>query len=496
MNKLNKIKTATLAALALVVASCNSWLEIQPEDRIMSEELFKERAGFLVALNGVYASLNLPALYGENLTVGMVDVMGQYYDCRSMAGSGSSHRYSWDQIFSYTMSDPKARIAAIWSESYKLIGNCNVIIEQCGEGNPVLPDNYYRLIKGEALALRAWLHLDLLRLFGPVWSLKEEVAIPYVRSSDRAVQPLLTGEQVLALVIEDLKEASTLLSTVDPVLTEGPKNYPGEAIANGNDWNYRQHRLNYFAVRLVLARAYLWGGNKTEAGEVARDVIARANNPEKSFFPLTGVGLQGLVEDRVFSSEVFFALYNTSRTENIYNKFFAPTLSANSVLGMAGTVGSGRLFYAYDDQNDYRYKMWSPAVINGLNFCVSTKYEGPASDIMSYHYLIPLIRLSEAYLIAAECEEDVALAITNYLNPLRLARNCRDVEATTPEELTKLIDAEYLREFVGEGQFFYYFKRKEWLTIPDGAKANATTTITLATYKFPLPESEIYPRTE
>ncbi|MDR2131639.1 MAG: RagB/SusD family nutrient uptake outer membrane protein [Odoribacteraceae bacterium] len=488
MNKLNKIKTATLAAFALVVASCNSWLEVQPDDRIMSEDLFKDRAGFLVALNGVYASLNSPYLYGGHLTAGMIDVMGQYYDCSSMSGQGNGHDLSDFRGYSYVMTKPKELIDSVWRKSYKLIGDCNVIIERCGEGNPVLPDNYYRLIKGEAIALRAWLHLDLLRFFGPVWSLKEESAIPYVRSSDRAVQPLLTGEQALALVIEDLTEASTLLSTVDPVLTDGPKNYPGEAIANGNDWNYRQHRLNYFAVRLVLARAYLWGGNKTEAGKVARDVIARANNPERRFFPLTGVGLQGLVEDRIFSREVFFALYNTSRTEMIYNKFFAPTLSANSVLAMFANT-SERLPYTYDDQNDYRYKMWSPVVINGLKFSLSSKYgeSGP-------FHLIPLIRLSEAYLIAAECEEDVALAITNYLNPLRLARNCRNVTATTPEELTKLIDAEYLREFVGEGQFFYYLKRNERLAIPDGAKANATRTITRVQYKVPLPESETNPR--
>jgi hypothetical protein len=476
-------------ALLFASFSCSSWLEVAPDDRIMSEELFKDRAGFLVALNGVYAALNSPDLYGENLTVGMLDVMGQYYNVRGV----SLHDY-WDvATFGYTYTAVKTRGEAVWVNAYKLIGNCNAILEQCGEGNPVLPDNYYSMIKGEALALRAWLHFDLLRLFGPVWSNKTELAIPYMTSSDRATQAILPAEEVLALVVADLLEASNLLASVDPVLTEGPKFFAGEAIANGNDWNYRQLRLNYFAVRTILARAYLWDGDKTKAGEVARDVIVRANNPEHSLFPLTAPGSQGLVDDRIFSREVFFELYNTSRTEEIYNKRFSPDLSNPRVLGMSGGFGSGRVFYMFDDQNDYRYKMWSERTQEGLMLTLPLKYEARTTDITN---LVPLVRLTEAYFIAAECEENVQDALDKYLNPVRLARWSRDLVASTPEDLMKVIAAEYTREFFGEGQLFYFFKRHELLTIPDGTFADATKAMTLRNYVFPMPDSELYPRSE
>ena len=45
--------------------------------------------------------------------------------------------------------------------------NCNIIIEKCDAKREVLSDVYYGLYKGEAIALRAMLHLDMLRLFGP-----------------------------------------------------------------------------------------------------------------------------------------------------------------------------------------------------------------------------------------------------------------------------------------------------------------------------------------
>ena len=36
-----------------------------------------------------------------------------------------------------------------------------------------------------------------------------------------------------------------------------------------------------------------------------------------------------------------------------------------------------------------------------------------------YRYMIPLVRVSELYLIAAECESDVPTALEKYFNPLR-----------------------------------------------------------------------------
>ncbi len=50
------------------------------------------------------------------------------------------------------------------------------------------------------------------------------------------------------------------------MITEGAKNY-GEEVAS-NDMNYRQYRLNYFAINALMARAYLWSGNTQKAGSM------------------------------------------------------------------------------------------------------------------------------------------------------------------------------------------------------------------------------------
>ena len=79
----------------------------------------------------------------------------------------------------------------------------------------------------------------------------------------------------------------------------------------------------------------------------------------------------------------------------------------------------------------------------------------------------------------------------NYLNPLRVARNEMPLETTiSTTELRTQIQNEYIREFVGEGQTFFYFKRNESANIPTGTSATGTQTMQPGNYVIPLPDSE------
>lgn len=47
MNMIRNIKLGLIASVMLLFVSCNSWLEVDPDDRIMDNSLFKDREGFL-----------------------------------------------------------------------------------------------------------------------------------------------------------------------------------------------------------------------------------------------------------------------------------------------------------------------------------------------------------------------------------------------------------------------------------------------------------------
>ena len=486
MNMKDKIRLAVTMLLLGTLVSCNSWLDVKPEDRIMDDELFKDKDGYMIALNGIYSELNGTSLYGRNLTVGMIDVMAQYYNC-----SVAYHNFSLYMDYSYGQSSYKARFENIWLGLYSLIANCNAIIGHCGNGNSVLSDVYYNMIKGEAIGLRAMMHLDLLRMFGPIWSDtgKDVKCMPYMTRADRAVEPLLTADSVMWYIIKDLETASSLLSVVDPVITEGAKNY--DSGVGANDMNYRQYRMNYFAVNALIARAYLWSGNKEKAGEYARMVIEQVNKGSDPLFPLVDATYMGANSDRMFSPEVLFSLYNTSRKSVVYDVLFTYSLSTTSILSMAGKRETGRISITYDDENDYRYKMWESTVVNNTEVTYLTKFKDETrTGAEAYRYMMPLIRMSELYLIAAECETDVQKALDNYFNPLRFSRNCVNQNAIDEDALKNLIRAEYVREFIGEGQLFFYYKRNGLQNIPDGATVSSVKSMSLDSYVFPLPDGE------
>ena len=103
--------------------------------------------------------------------------------------------------------------------------------------------------------------------------------------------------------------------------------------------------------------------------------------------------------------------------------------------------------------------------------------------------MMPLIRMSELYLIAAECETDVQKALDNYFNPLRFSRNCVNQNAIDEDALKNLIRAEYVREFIGEGQLFFYYKRLN-VKVLHSYSENADLDMDAAKYVVPLPLSE------
>ena len=99
------------------------------------------------------------------------------------------------------------------------------------------------------------------------------------------------------------------------------------------------------------------------------------------------------------------------------------------------------------------------------------------------------MRLPEMYLI--KCEAEYRIAPTSddalsTLNTMRTYRNLTALQELPGDFYTELIN-EYRREFLGEGQLFFLYKR---LNHPVIAYSDIDPVATRA-YTFPLPLSEI-----
>ena len=113
------------------------------------------------------------------------------------------------------------------------------------------------LITGETYALRAFLHFDLLRLFGPIYKESPSAeSIPYNTKYSISATSILPANQVIEKILNDLKTAEDLLQKSDPIIENGPQNQDSE---DGlNHYTYRAQRFYYYAVKALQARVNLY----------------------------------------------------------------------------------------------------------------------------------------------------------------------------------------------------------------------------------------------
>ncbi|PWG79206.1 RagB/SusD family nutrient uptake outer membrane protein [Pararcticibacter amylolyticus] len=475
--------------LSMLSFSCKKWIDVQPTDRLGEDQLFISKEGYMKALNGVYVEMANNALYGKEMTAGAMDVLAQYYYMTL-----TTHSYYEYTTFVYTSERTKKTFDNAWRKSYELIANCNVIIEKCGDApGRTLPQPYYGIIKGEALALRAFLHLDMLRLFGPIYTEdnKTRPAIPYISKTGFEIAPMLSSEEVMQHVTDDLKSALSLMEDTDPIRTEGVRH--GSNPAGSNDLYYRQYRLNFYAAKALLARAYLWQANKSEALAQAQELLSEIQSSDRTVFPYVTFANATHAErpDRVFSTEVMFSLYDNDRLK-MYSSLFDVNLQAGSKLSFnGGGTDESRVKNLYDDDNDYRRRIWQIVSSGTVTALTNLKYQD-VTDAPG-RYMIPLIRQSEVLLIAAECSPDLASGIV-YLNKVRASRNAVSLNPATETALKTAITNEFRKEMIGEGQQFFYYKRNAMQTIPSHSSLAGTKTMVLNNYVVPLPDSEISQR--
>ena len=450
-------KTLILLSLILlggICTGCDRFLDVQPKDQYTEKQLLATRGGYYTAMNGLYNNLTSNSLYGKNLSYELIDVISKRY-----APLAKSTYLTSLNSWGYAEENVSKALESTWATAYTTILNCNVILENLATQQGILSPAETNLMKGELLALRAFLHFDMLRLFGPIY--KEDPSapsIPYNESVKIMNLPLLSADSIVHnKIMRDLDEAEKLLAN-DPVIPEGPM---ASALEDENEvyLRYRQLRMNYYAVLALKARVYLYAGEKDKALQAAYKLL-KDKTVSEWFPPVDPNKLlaNNVDPDRVFSTEVLMGIYMKKRGD-IYTYSFDAENAGNNFLQPRNSFVDGNLFAG--ETQDYRYQsQWAQATSIGVTGHIFTKYkaiqDGDAK--LFYSSFMPLIRLSEMYYIAAECEPKVSDG-NSWLNQIRTLRGLPEITITDENELMSKLRIEYLREFWGEGQIFFMYKR-------------------------------------
>ena len=192
-------------ACGITFTACDDFLDITPNGQINGNEMLSTPEGIEDALYGTYAQLRSQTLYGQELSFSTIEILAQNFTCKGNTAIEAMGSYE------YANTSVKGMFEGIWTLMYKNISNVNSILSSdlLTSAN-ALP---YTIYKGEALALRGFMHFELMRLFAEQITTNPKVdGIPYATEFSLNTPDFESLSKNYEHVLADLLEAERLLA--------------------------------------------------------------------------------------------------------------------------------------------------------------------------------------------------------------------------------------------------------------------------------------------
>lgn len=451
MNIIKSIyKFTGVAVLALGLASCGSdWLDVSPSNGTDADGALATANDLTAARTGLYKALkgnsSFVDYYGQQMFVYGDVHAGDDYQYNNIGGS---NRGSFYYRMQYTAASEFSSSNVPWQSPYIVIGRANRIIEAVNGGsisdaaeNADLLAQY----KAEALVLRALAHFDLVRIFGKPYTQTngESAGVPLVTTSiESNVKPARsTVAEVYTQVLADLNDA----------ISSG-------ALAEDAEAGY----VGLWGAKAILSRVYLHKGDYANALSTAEDII---NNSGAKLWTIDEY-YSAWGPSAVNESEFLFRI-NVTGTDD--NNDLVGIGNLQQVGGYAEMVATKSFVDRLtSDPNDVRNDMFVDASASsqrgdkevaayGTNKVYLNKLRGIGGNSRTVP-VVPIIRLSEVYLTAAECayrtgNTEKAAAYLNALVSNRTTTASKLVTASTVS-LDRIL-MERRTELIGEGQRYF-----------------------------------------
>ena len=427
------------AILAASLSSCvNDWLDVAPSDGTDADAALTSSSDLDAVRTGMYKALkgnsSLVDYYGQQFFVYGDVHAGDDYQYNNLGGSNRASFYydmNYQTASEFTSSTSSSSVT--WKSPYIVIGRANRIIA-AAEGGALSDaaeakatiDQY----AAEAKVLRALAHFDLVRIYGK----------PYTEDQGASL-----GVPLVTEVLES--NAKPARSTVAEVYTQVVKDLT-EAISSN-------------------ALVYLNMGDYANALSVAEDIIKNS-----------GAAL--------WTRDQYFKAWDAStpnESEFLFRLNVAGSTDSNDLNGIGNLqqrdgykemVATKKFVdMLTSDPKDVRNDMFLPATAAkevetyGTNKVYLNKLRGQGGNLRNVT-IVPIIRLSEVYLTAAECafrNNDKTKAV-EYLNDLVKNRTTTVASLATVDNITlERILIERRKELIGEGQrYFDALRNNETIT--------------------------------
>lgn len=301
-----------------------------------------------------------------------------------------------------------------WSQIYQVIANVNVIIAQ----DPTKLTGDQTKIKnviGQAYAIRALAHFDLLKLFGQQNVTGGTLGVPYVKT--------FKGNDIIPArntVAEDKKfinaDLATALEMMSPDLNDPSKEF-----------------ISTYAVMALMSRVAIYFGD----WKIAKDACERVITPKKYKIAAPG-DFAKTFSDKGTSNVIFELAQRATDNNNINDlSYIYRGTSYGDIQVLPNLVG----IY---DINDVRVAPDMIAKVDG-----KWRNIGKYPTNADFNYDIPIIRYEEVILNYAEALFKLGDNVTALTELNKITSNRNAVAYTTISEANILLERR--REFAFEG---------------------------------------------
>ncbi|MDH6357930.1 RagB/SusD family nutrient uptake outer membrane protein [Parabacteroides sp. PF5-9] len=237
--------TVSLLLLVAVQFSCQDDFEI-PQKGVMELEEFyanADDADVTSAMASIYKTVYSGV---RNATNWYIPINGLSDDC--FAGSAFTDADNMQQFSNYNIVTTNTTLKSLYQNYYMIIYWCNLLIHKVEADTDVKA----RVI-AEAKAVRAFCHMDLVRLWGNPVKVDKILA-----SGEASNTPNTPVEETWQLIEQDLNEAISVLPSKSGQMGQG-------AIGG---------RLTAEAAKALLGKAQIWQGKYSEAAATLKQIIS------------------------------------------------------------------------------------------------------------------------------------------------------------------------------------------------------------------------------
>lgn len=235
---MKRIYNIIICAIGLLggLSSCSDFLEIEPQNVIVLEKFWNEKADVEGVISGCYNKLQ-----SEEVIKRMM-VWGEFRSENFVAGTNITKDLNLENIFKGNLTASNGYTT--WVDFYSIINTCNIVIlyaPKVAEKDPGYTETDLMATIAEASALRDLCYFYLIRTFCDVPYTTEA----YLDDNQTMDLPATSFDVVLDSLITDLEK----------VQDHAVKKY---SVTNTLNAHYQTGRITRDAIHAMLCEMYLW----------------------------------------------------------------------------------------------------------------------------------------------------------------------------------------------------------------------------------------------